>query len=862
MDNYLIEHVLNNHWCSPRKANQWVWEPNRVSTTEGYLNYANLLGTMVELPVRRRYFQLFHVGGLDPEFLGLVRQHPSWADGKWFKISDVMKEQGLEVTIYNDNGVNWPRTDAWYIVSEGCLFFAIPEDKRIRMNPVKDRVFFRFYSNPAMGRYGDTQRYFMNVGRYEPLNTTNILAVEAEMAVLAAQPGKIRYYINGLLSTSFDLGNVQIGDVLEYVQDTSIFKTLRWKIADLFNYPSELDGNYKYLLHYEGDNDFNIDYQNDLDVHVVIQRERQFDRGVYFNRNHAKSHRQVTHKDYGIDSQVVNLLRDNLSALMGLTSTDEFEAVVEVDFRYAKTDRTLGFENNRIRELYKLDDAIVVKSLNGWNATMPEWYCANLEKSASIGLMSEVWLEVGSKCVETGYGYNAISKILGDTPTKSFASGGQQVVNLPRGLQTNSTMYEYDQNGLLLGWHYHLAGMEYRAKNPLTRLVEGVYGEGDFTAANYYGQTNIPVLQDRDFRVYRCYLREGVPDNQWEEITGRSDYEVVNNKLIYKLPGNEHWLCVRNDSKFLAYDYEVEHSSGLLNLVISENPTGNPMDEMEAVAIPFAQLDLWMNSYKLIRGLDYYVKWPQVIITNKTYLLRGDLSNKQKFHIRASRLATNMELDKVDDVGWIYHGSLSNNFTYDVRDDRVMQINVGGRTMHREDLVFAEDKPLPSVINDLNGFPYQINDLIIPFQNYTDKSGYEMRPLSQAIDKRVSDFLTEHYGSMEPEGVSSVGPRYPLVSPFFSHICYLLVNKMIEIPTDRVMMDFEIREKVKIHEWLLDYDPIKDGHQPDIQFAFVVPHASPEVQVMDFIDYRFMKRVIELYGYNGVVYGDYIAIKK
>lgn len=861
MDNLLIKHALEDVWCSPRQDNQWVVEPKRVSAPIGALAYANLLGSMRKLPDNNRYYHVFHVGQVDPGVFNLISQRPEWDVDKWFKFSDAMMEAGMEVTIYNDAGVNIPRTDSYYIYTrDRCLFFIVPNLKKIPVALETDRIFFRFYSNAAIGRKTPDSNKYIEVGSFKPLSINDILAIEAIMEIKDGLPGKVSYYVNGLLTNNFNLGNVKTGDILEYVLDTSVKKTLRWKIADLFNFRSEIDNVRKYLLHDEGHNNFEIDYLDDLDVHVVIDRPGQFKRGVYFNRNKLKNHRMITHKDYAIDSNMAMGLRNRLQTMLGLSVLSTDHAFIELTFRDAKTDRTLGFEKHRIRELYKLPDANVVQCLNGVNATVPEWYCANLEKSETIEMMSRKWTEFDIALVENGYGYNAISKIIGDTPSRMQASGSTYVTELPHGAQVSSTVYEFDEGGLLLGWHPHINGVNYTARDPKTRLVEAIVGVGGTTSNSVYGKTNIPIIDGWDYRVYRCTEKDGIPDDQWKDITGSTLYAIENEKVVWKSVEQDQWLCVRVDNKFITYDTQVAHSSGLLNFVVAENPTGNPVDELESVHIPFAQLDVWMNGYKLIRNLDYFVKWPLVIVTNKTYLKPGPLSTLQDFHVRASRLAVDMVLDKIEEHGWVYHRSLSNNNVFDLRDDRVMQINIGGRLMSREGLVFAEDRPTPKIIDALNGFPYQIKDIIVPFQRFTETSAYDLRPEAQKTDINVSAYLTEYYGDMEPDGVSSIGPRYPVVSPFLSHLVYLLVNHQLDIPPDRHLLDYEVRDFVRPHEWLLELDPLNAEAKPDIRFAYVLPHGSRDVQVLDFVAYRFFMKVVEFYGYEGLIYKEYLAI--
>lgn len=859
MDNHLISHALSDVWCSPRQDNQWVLEPKRISPKGGVLSFVPLMGINFKLPDSKRYYHVFQVGQLDPQFLNLIRQMPNWATNKWFKFSDAMNKQNLEVTIYNESGVNLPRTDSYYMfTNDRCLYFIIPYIARFPVKLDSEQIYFRFYSNFYYGTTTNNNR-FMEVGRFNPATTNDVLNVERKLTQLRERPGSVRCYVNGVLYENFNLGNIQFGDYLEYVYDGSVKKTIRFKMSDLYNFRSELDNVYKYLLHYQGTNDMVIDFQDNLDIHIVVERPNNFSRGLYYNRNYEKNHRMVTHKDYAVDAALCTTLRDKISTMLGLASIPVNQTFIEVTVRDGGENRKVNFENNRLKELYRLPEENIYAALIGVNATVPEWYCVNLEKSAYVEAMSRNWIEYDLTLVEDAYGYNAISKILADTPRKLDGTK----INLGPVQQLGCTIYNFDENGLLIDTVYSGGALFYTPTNPNTKLVEIVAGQGGRTTGSAYGETDIPIPTSWDYRVYRCDVVDGLPDNNWVDITGSDLYEVVDGLVKYVGPRSSQWLCVRSDDKFISYDFVQKADSGLLNFVVEEVIPISGGSDLLPCRIPYAHLDIWMNGYKLLRGLDYFVKWPQIYVTNKRFLINGDATLNQNFHIRACRLTDTMDaLDTVDDYGWVYHGSLSNNSIYDIREDRVMQITVGGMIKHKDQVRFAENRPGSSLIHPFNGMPYQIKDLVTPFRNFTDRSAYELRPNSQAIDARVSDYLTEHYGDMEPTGTSSIGPRYPVVSPFLSHVLHLLSTKAFMLPEDRKVQDYEVREKLLAHIWLLDYDPLGDNNRPDIRYAYVIPHGSREVIILDFMEYYFFTRVVEIFGTPELVHNEYVAIRK
>jgi hypothetical protein len=203
---------------------------------------------------------------------------------------------------------------------------------------------------------------------------------------------------------------------------------------------------------------------------------------------------------------------------------------------------------------------------------------------------------------------------------------------------------------------------------------------------------------------------------------------------------------------------------------------------------------------------------------------------------------------------------LSNNKRFDLRDDKVLQINVGGRTFHRADLKFGEDRPGQNLLSRLNGLPYEIKDTIVPMRGRTHSDTYAMRKKSLEIDQRVSDYMSLKFGEMESNKLSAIVSRYPVVSSFISHILHLVRTRKIEIPEDRHLSDMEVRERCAPYENLLQFDPMLPENKPDPRFAYIVPHGYSYPITLSFTQYRFMETVVKLYGKDLVSISEYINI--
>ena len=862
MHQFLVEHAQRSVWCSPRQDNQWIFEPARVTHPSGALNRCSIMDTELEFPTRQRKYHVFVIGQLDPQVLGLLRQDPIWLKERWFRFSEAMEKSAMEVTLYNADGINFSRYESVYMfLNERTMVVAVPEIDRIRVDYSRP-LYLRVYSNDAMNQPSPTPQR-VRVGSRVPLSNQDILAIEERLRVLYQECKGLRVYVNGWLVDTARMPDLQLGDFVEYVADDSFVRRIELKLSDLHKFHSTLDQTYKYLIHYPGDDVKHIEFHDDIDIHVVHRPRGGFERGVYYNRNQWSFHRMLTHRDYAIYTQNVDALMRAIKEGRNIPSIQPEDVYIQLYIRRQGFERPLVFENSRIFELYKLEESYRVQALCGLNAVMPEWHAPTLEQSWYAQLMGVRYDEITLDKVEAAYGYNACSKVLAETPQRTELVAGEQMVRLPVGLHYNATMYEYDVHGRLLEWHpFDSVTGQYVARNRLTRLVEGVVGIGGDHLDTVEGQDMLPMPEESwSYRVYQCYLVGGIPNGNWVDITGTPAYEIVHGKLRWAMGGDDHWLQVRSDKRFIAYDYEITDHDGLLNFSLLENPTGNPMDELESMQIPLAQLDVYFNDNLLEEDLEYFVEFPKVYITTKVHLKQPVKTQTQKIHVRFRGLPSkDLQIEKSPDVGFVLHNTLSNNARYDVRDDKVLSIGVGGRVFHRSDLHFGEDRPPSDMFSLSNGKPYHIRDLIVPMRCFTFDYTEAMRSASQELDQRVSDYMTEVFGPMESKDLAAIPSRYPVVSPFLSHLLHLLSIKAMEIPFDKLLDDKEVLALCRPHEGLLAFDPLHQTRRMDERFTVILPHGQDVAIELGFQEYRFFGQVVALYAGDTVDYSKHVVM--
>ena len=523
---YFVRHALSNVWCTPDQDRQAIIRPARLTPPNGVWNTVNIARHSHKLPVPTVRFHVYQIGQLHPTLLGLfpVQQ-------KWTTLAYACNQGNLITNVYSSKGIQLPNMECWYMITaDKNLVLAVKEQDRINFNLQTETLYFRVYSNAFFNsdRAG-TELNFIEVNGKRILTTADVLAFQnriSQIGQLSGMRGGTIFFVNGIQVLILDLLSAKIGDFVEYVYDSSILRVENFSISTAPTFVSTKDNKHKYLLHYPGANEGNIDYLDDIDVTILKPTTNGRHIGVLYHKNQEDAMRMVTHKDYSI---VVPYL-EGIAEDNGWINTGEL--IVRLHIRKSGYLRNLVNETNRILELYKLPDAQLLNAMTGVNSSMPNWTADHLESSFYTTIMSEPKdTQVTLQLVENAYGYNAMSKILADTPKVVYPLNGVNVVDVPHGLYRNSLAYEYDSTGLLLGWHAHNLGSKYITVNPNAALVEMIEGVGTVALDEKYGPSSVTLDSTAEYRMYKCRIVAGLPNNIWQDITGTADYLVLGNQL-------------------------------------------------------------------------------------------------------------------------------------------------------------------------------------------------------------------------------------------------------------------------------------------------------------------------------------------
>jgi len=415
----------------------------------------------------------------------------------------------------------------------------------------------------------------------------------------------------------------------------------------------------------------------------------------------------------------------------------------------------------------------------------------------------------------------------------------------------------------MLEYHYQAIGSQYLCNNNDSRLVEGIYGEGSDTPELFFGNSDVPISTTHNYRIYKSRLiAPSVSDNNWTDVTNDlTTYDIVNDKIINKNPGDDTFYMVRTDKKFLTMDMMLDMTAGMLYFDLAEMADRGDGLKSHLLPVPTGQIDIFLNGKSLIRDLDYFIVFPRVNIVAKEHFLQPTYNTKQHVIARLNGFCNeDLSWDEDEDVGFIEHTYLSNNNRFDVRDDKVMRITVGGNLKTREDVKFSEEHSGVHIVDSSNGRPYQIKDIVVPILAYNGTNIYDMRREAIVTDKVVENYLTLKLPQPPRDNLAAIPNRYVLISPFFSRIIErMLVNQIKDSELTLLDNDTKILQFFSVYDELLDFDPIRrDINQ---NYVIIHPYHRSTVISLSLIKMRMLTKLVKLYGDDKITLSPFIQVE-
>ena len=843
---YLAEYARQAIWCSPLEDEQAILELRRITPINGAVKEVKIFQDSYTLPDSQDDFHVFMIGGNHPLQLSLP-----YTQGEWIKLSDWCMVSQLVAYLYTQKGILFPLSQSFVLREEDDNFLIA-----VRINPGfpdlnYETLYLHLYHNE-----------FWTRDMKKKLNEQIVcLGAEfrygAEMEVV--QSKLIEYKKKRMVSHVFFNGKMvenyrhSVGrdDVLEFMADGSINREVFFRIDTLPHFHSILDKSNKYLLHLPKVNTKNHElyYRDDISIFLVKMPEVQGNNFAeatitdsrYYHRNKEDSLRMVTHQDYSIPVDYVSsLIRDTEENL------DLSHWYIRFVVRRSGLERYLINERHHIRELYRLNDKQIVNAMVGTSATVPVWQAANLETSTYTYLMRAYRHEITDERTIEALGYVGAARVLANPCISITKNPNGNYFKLPVGLVSLSTVYEYDRQGRLLGYHKHNGSVTYFPRNKETIYVEAIAGIGSPTPEIYVNPPEtVPLFPLSEYRAYVSTLDERGAVTTFRDVTLDKEYfhRTEDNQALIKFNKEREVFVLMGDGQWLAYETEIDDKDGLLDFSLFHNNNRLPL------MVPYGKIDVWLNGYALVEGIDFYVSYPLLCVVSKRYIDRA--KPKQRLTIRATGFCNNqLQRSKPREIGFVTDGKISCDNHYDLHDENISRITVAGATIDPRVLNFDYASGEANVRPFEDGLPFAVEDHYIPLRGFRGINLYQVFEEDKEVSKVISDYLTKQLPTPKRKPNPTIKKEYQVYSPTLSKMITDILEGRLTIGRLNAKDRMTVERIVDKYKRYLAVDPAYLGF--DFDYVTVHPVSGDNTVTVGYREYEFLDAVNKIY-FDGVV---------
>jgi hypothetical protein len=842
ISDFLQDYVTKYIWCAPFQDNQAILKLSRLSFPPGTSKHADIWWDDITLPDKTSKWTLYNIGQNTAWRTNLSQQKMKWLPlAYWGQLNKTIFD------LYFNTGKKVPTYQAYVLLTDDQDYVLAVRMDQTKYDLMNQDLYMRSYRNGFWkSDRSDLYPFSVEYGGGRAMTRQLINDYIRDIAYLRRFAGIVNVYLNGVWVDNITTTSVKIGDYVEYVHDGSVARIVDFKVTSLRDYLSVLDGVQKYLLHPPKEATGVIRYRDDVDVFLYKKAADGSLQGRYYHRNVERSLRMVTHADYSVPVETVVAYTQN--AIDPWAQREDL--YLRLHIRDSGYDRPLVDEHTHLKELYKLPDVEIARALLGIDATLDEWYAPTLEQSYYTAVMRKWWPPFDYQKLLSMLGYDAIAKLLSDSPIDVVNDDGVLSIPMGPGQQSDATVFEYNEEGAFLGWYYHSTGDRYIVRNADCAFGEVYLGEGskilDWVASN----DDYTLLSGRMYRFYFCEKSKDVPTYVYKPAVEGTNYQIVDGVVKWIHRGTGYEGLIWSDKKFLINDVSWHSQSGVYKLQITHSSQlATPMP------LPTENLMLIINGKSAVEGADYYVKWPWIMVVSKELL---DFVNPNKFTIVGMGTPKDATRSQPTDVGFVFKGILSVDDRFDLRDERVMRFVVGGHVKRRKDVYFAEDYPNDNKPLSKNGDIYQSSPVYVPIRDLTYQEMDTLRDEQKDFNKRLEDFLTIRYPQPKIDGPNPILARHQVYSPMLTQMLYDIQEGDLIVPVVPENMD-DLQRKVTPYLDYLDYEPSLVGVNPS--YVIIVPHPFDEMVEVDQLTYRFLTMVVKTYLKSSIQLNTHFMIK-
>lgn len=832
----LLRKAVSEIWRNPHGDEQAIFRAVRLTPTYGVRNILNLPFSKIELPSTDVNYAVYEIGNRVATSIG-VDLNIDW----WVPFKTVMDAD--QILIYAFVAGRMLHLDDCYIRKDetGNIVIAVTYEPNRLLLDLNLPLHLRFYSNIATvgGVLVPADKVTVDSYTYSSDSYGDYLSFLSNLISLD-KSGFVFLYKNGTFigHTVPAFATLTTGDILEYVNDPMILHSETFNIATLDSFESSRDGRKKLIVSMLGSEYI---YADDTELYLTGTTTEGVKIGQYIPKLYPSTLRHLTYKDLSVDFTVLEAAMVELSALPEAgTGLGNFQ--LEIYYRDNKQVRRMLLDGNRTADLMNLPVVIRKQALTGMLAGNSDWHANTLESSPYNTWLSSEYPYLLLENLPRVYSlYSAVNAI-----ESLYQRPGETEWRLPPAVSNGGgTLMMLDSDG------YTPRNVVYNGSNHSAEIVPDAKGYEIFYPAVGAGfpidtvvnaSNPLDTIVEDGFGIL-CYYRDG--KELLIAVNGR-DYTLEDGKNQTAIKwsatmiGKDRYVRLAQRSVRWSKTFQLHEIYAGFD-VYNGTPIAND--------VGMGHLYVWVNGRYMIETLDYY------LLDSKIYLCsnREDLLDGSSLVVVYTGLPDiGLEHKTVSKWGWVRHGKVSVDDTYDLYSNRDRMFFADGRAIPEADITGDEGLLDLQGLGDIkDGSPYAI----VPTVQFSRPEDYKdlIDTISneQSLDKRHSDWLSIVYPQNQDTGLITITSKYDLVSILMDRVIVAIKSGRLQI-TRVEYSETAIFEMLAPWRHLLSIDPTQFDH--DLDYVEIHPRWIDDITKVTVQEFNFLNDVNKL-ALNGQVLG-------
>lgn len=829
----LVDSIVRDVWAYPEADRQFVYRPVQMTDKRGaigafvYPQYA-----LLDLPNNTTRYMVYELGAIDPQSLGILGD--LWA---WKSLTSVVSDSKFIFQMFINHEML--SLDGAYIkrTERNSLAVIVPYDKHYDLLVSKYDMYFRFYSNAYYAK--DNIQEIKPL--YRTLNVSDNGAVATFLTELAQYDasGKTRLLtLNNKGIDTLDVTVLQPTDTLQCWYDESLIGHTDTMLNDFGSYTSE-DG----MSYYIFQNDYTdaVYYMDDVEFYLVGHMPYASDPtktrevALFIPRFKYNSIKMLSYCDYAINTDYIDAIRAEHPEI------DFTLGLIRAYVRKNEHGDVIINDASMQLQFYQLPKETRLALMTGPHAGISFWQAKQLEKSPYATFMSlnssDAYARISNaETIGNIYNYFGLMELLEQNHVID-ALPNFSVID-----SDGALAFYYDISGKLYGYAPFSSS---EARGPIPMPVAGVRVEtiaGRLVTKAMYNAYD-PLLDNlSELNEERYFINPAVSDpsdsDNWERALVGSEFDVV---------GNDNRIEWHIDLDVFTIRKKRSTDVFFTNRPIARADIGKKfrLTHMDSDTLSFdpgfANADFWLNSFKLVEEIDYSIDYPYITIFNTSYLKPDDSSiltyRLYGLHDTGDEPYPNAE------VGFIEHGMISRDETFDIYKNVNSRIFIGGCFTGDMDVKSGENGTgtTPSWVRD--GMPYSIEPIVSQIDREFIQMHTEGRAAAYGKIQQAEAVLTTLLPQVKADSPVIIQSLYQLVSP----LAVLLIDE-VELGNIKPyigMPDSEVMVIVSQYVETLNIDPAYNRENDN--FCSYIANALLTPRTVSPATYAFIEQVSAVY---------------